>query len=324
MYLSVRSHASGGGRRSAQMIKLPPLPYPSNALSPVVSAVTLQEHHGQHQRRYVENTNALWGRAELPDSPLEDLIRTVALAGDRQLFNNAAQAWNHAFFWNCMSPRRAGPSTDLAEAIEAAFGDLAGLRRTFIDEGVRHFGSGWVWLAAQGDRLSVFSTHDADTAVTRDLTPLLVCDVWEHAYYLDHQHDRARFLGLWWDHLANWDFADQQFEAECEGQAGWRYPREAETYVPPIHGSGAFEHALEEAGMLLERPPEVGSEQERRFGALLSRLAEYEPAAPPVGQAGRVSADLDRRIRLAARRAQHDGGDQHWSGMVGGDLRPHP
>ena len=307
------------------MITLPPLPYPSDALSPVLSATTLRIHHGKHQRNYVETANALSAKAGLPDAPLEDLIRRLAATPNRELFNNLAQAWNHAFFWNCMSPKAGRPMGVLARAIGTAFGSVQGLRTAFIAEGAGQFGSGWVWLGAQDGRLSLFSTHDADTALTRNLTPLLVCDVWEHAYYLDHQNDRAGFLAQWWDRLANWDFAQRQFDAELSGTGAWAYPREVEAYVAPIHGTGAFEHALEEAGMLLFNRPEAGSEQERRFDALLNRIAEYEPAAPPIGQAGRVSADLDRRIRAAARRAaaRHGEEDHHWSPLVGGDLRPH-
>jgi Fe-Mn family superoxide dismutase len=212
----------------------------------------------------------------------------------------------------------------LAAAI-AAFGGQQGLRKAFIEAGLGQFGSGWVCLAAQDRRLSVLTTHDADTPVTRNLVPLLLCDVWEHAYYLDHQNDRAGFLAQWWDGLANWDFAQRQFEAEAARAPGGRYPQGVEGYVAPSPGTGAFEHALEEAGMLLHKLPAAGSEQQRRFDALLTRIAEYESAAPPIGQAGRVSADLDRQIRAAARRAAagHEGGDHHWSPLVGGDLRSH-
>ena len=308
------------------MIILPPLPYPSDALEPVLSEATLRFHHGKHHKAYVDKANALRAEAALPPGPVEDLIEAVAMSPDRRLFNNLAQAWNHAFYWNCMSPRPVPPPRRLATAIAAAFGGPEALRAAFIDEGVRHFGSGWVWLAAQDGRVSLFSTHDADTAVGRNFTPLLVCDVWEHAYYLDHQNDRAAYLGLWWDRLANWDFAGRQFAAEAAGTGAWTYPHDTEAYVAPIHGTGAFEHALEEAGMLLALQPAPGSERGRRFDALLNRIAEYEPAAPPVGQAGRVSADLDRRIRAAAARraaGRDEADDHHWSPMVGGDVRQH-
>lgn len=307
------------------MIILPPLPYPSDALVPVLSETTLQIHHGKHHKGYVDKANALRARAGLANTGVEALIATAAAASDRELFNNLAQAWNHAFFWNSMSPHPVRPTERLREAIRAAFGSPEGLRRAFIEEGVRHLGSGWIWLTVQDGRLALFSTHDADTVVTRNVTPLLACDVWEHAYYLDHRNDRAAYLALWWDGLANWDFAQRQFDAEAAGSGAWTYPREAEAYVAPIHGTGAFEHALEEAGMLLALQPTAGSEHGRRFDALLNRIAEYEPAAPPVGQAGRVSADLDRRIRAAARRAtaRDQAEAHHWSPLVGGDLRLH-
>jgi hypothetical protein len=213
----------------------------------------------------------------------------------------------------------------LADAIGRSFGGLDTLRQAFLDEGAAHFGSGWVWLAAQDTRLTVFSTHDGDTVVTRDLTPLLVCDLWEHAYYLDHRNDRAGYLALWWERLANWDFAQAQFAAGRGQGSAWRYPTDAETYVPPIREHGAFEHALEEAGILLEDPPAPGSGHDRRFGALLGRIAEYEPSAPPVGKSARVPADLDARIRAAARAcaSRIPDEDHHWSPMIGGDLHGH-
>jgi Fe-Mn family superoxide dismutase len=307
------------------MIQLPPLPYAHDALEPVLSETTLRTHHGKHHARYVEVTNTLADKAGLAALPVEDLIRQAAMSPDRKLFNNAAQAWNHAFFWNAMAPSNRPPAGPLAEAIVAAFGGLDELRARFLEEGAGHFGSGWVWLAAEGGRLGVFSTHDADTVVTRSVTPLLVCDLWEHAYYLDHKNDRAGFLGQWWDRLANWDFAEMQFAADAGRGAAWTYPLEAETYVPPIHNHGAFERALEEAGILLHDEPEAGTEHHQRFGALLERIAEYEPSAPAVGEVEGVHADLDGRIRSAARRVAEAKAreEEHWSPMVGGDVGPH-
>jgi len=304
------------------MIQLPPLPYPYDALQPALSERTLETHHDKHQAHYVETTNALARKAGRPTNSLEDLIRDAASSENRELFNNAAQAWNHAFFWICMTPERGRPGPALSEAIAAQFGGEDSLRQRFIEEGGGHFGSGWVWLAAEGGRLKVFSTHDAGTAALGEATPLLVCDLWEHAYYLDHRNDRAGFLALWWDRLANWDFADHQFAAHLGAGAPWAYPREVESYVAPLGDHHAFERALVEAGMLLEDPPTLGTEHDRRFGGLLKRIAEYEPDAPAVGQAGGVSADLDRRIRAAARRSaeQHPDDSHHWSPLVGGDV----
>jgi Fe-Mn family superoxide dismutase len=142
------------------------------------------------------------------------------------MFNNAAQAWNHSFFWVAMSPEKTAPTGDLATAIDAAYGDLAKLKAAFVAEGVGHFGSGWVWLAsdAQG-ALSITSTHDADLPLNHgDLVPLLVCDLWEHAYYLDHQNNRKGFLEAWFDNLANWTFARSQYAAAKGQGEPWSHP----------------------------------------------------------------------------------------------------
>lgn len=213
------------------MFVLPDLPYPAEALEPVISARTLGFHHGKHHKSYVATLNTLLAEAgAMPDS-LETVIRDAA--GDperRKLFNNAAQAWNHAFFWDSMTPDSSPPTGDLATATEAAFGDLAGLRKAFVAEGVGHFASGWVWLIVEGDALKVISTHDADDTVPLDgVTPLLVCDLWEHAYYLDHQNDRKGFLEAWFDRLANWSLAAGQLKASRGDGDVW-------AYAPPVRG----------------------------------------------------------------------------------------
>ncbi|WP_337186369.1 superoxide dismutase [Phenylobacterium sp.] len=207
------------------MLTLPPLPYGYAALSPVISEATLRTHHGKHHARYVQVANELLAaRGDRPET-LEEIVVEADRANDRKLFNNAAQAWNHGFFWMCMRPGGSRPEGGLAEAIDQAFGSLAGLRDAFIAEGAGRFGSGWVWLLAKGGALSVVSTHDAATPLTAaGATPLLVCDVWEHAYYLDHSNDRAAFLSAWWDHCIDWAFVAAQFEAAATGAAGWRYP----------------------------------------------------------------------------------------------------
>ena len=213
------------------MFVLPDLPYPAEALEPVISARTLGFHHGKHHKSYVATLNTLLAEAgALPDS-LETVIRDAASDPERRkLFNNAAQAWNHAFFWDSMTPDSSPPTGDLATAIEAAFGDLAGLRKAFVAEGVGHFASGWVWLIVEGDALKVISTHDADDTVPLDgVTPLLVCDLWEHAYYLDHQNDRKGFLEAWFDRLANWSLAAGQLKASRGDGDVW-------AYAPPVRG----------------------------------------------------------------------------------------
>jgi Fe-Mn family superoxide dismutase len=206
------------------MYRLSDLPYGYADLAPVISETTLRTHHDKHHARYVQVTNELLSPADA-DRPLEEVIRAAHAKGDAKLFNNAAQAWNHGFFWECMRPGGAQPGGDLAKAIDATFGGLAGLRKVFATEGGGHFGSGWVWLTVTGKALAVSSTHDAATPLTTPgVTPLLVCDVWEHAYYLDHKNDRAGFLDAWWDLLANWDFAERQYAEACNGSPGWRYP----------------------------------------------------------------------------------------------------
>lgn len=205
---------------------LPDLPFSVHALAPFVSAETLNLHHGKHHRAYVDKTNALALAAGLTDLRLEDLVRTARARRNTALFNNAAQAWNHGFFWQCMrAPGGEGPTNGLLRAIIEAFDSLQDLKAAFVKEGVGHFGSGWVWLVAGPDGLRVIATHDADDMLLQsDVTPLLVCDLWEHAYYLDYRNDRKGFLERWFDNLANWAFADAQMAvADCEGP-GFRYP----------------------------------------------------------------------------------------------------
>ena len=207
------------------MITLPDLAYPYDALAPVISADTMHFHHDKHHATYVKTTNELLAQSGGAAQDLEAVVVDAHRAGNQKLFNNAAQAWNHAFFWMAMSPDRQSPDGELATAIGSAFGDLAGLKDKFVAEGAGHFGSGWVWLVAAGGALKVISTHDAaDTLTERDLTPLLVCDLWEHAYYLDHQNNRKGFLEAWFDALPNWEFAARQWSAARSGGKAWRYP----------------------------------------------------------------------------------------------------
>jgi Fe-Mn family superoxide dismutase len=208
------------------MFELPDLPYAYDALEPVMSDKTLHFHHDKHHATYVKTLNELVGSSGDASKSLEDVIRGAARSGSSKLFNNAAQAWNHAFFWLAMTPNAAPPASELEAAIKGAFGDLKGLKEKFVAEGAGHFGSGWVWLIADSaGKLEVRSTHDADDMVTKDgLTPLTVCDLWEHAYYLDYQNDRKGFLEKWFDALPNWTFAARQFAAARGTGEVWRYP----------------------------------------------------------------------------------------------------
>jgi Fe-Mn family superoxide dismutase len=208
------------------MFSLPDLPYAYEALEPTMSAKTLHLHHDKHHATYVKTLNELLGQADKPAYNLEDVIRQSAAGGPSaaKLFNNAAQAWNHAFFWEAMSPKAGKPSGGLQEAIQSSFGGLAQLHEAFVKEGVGHFGSGWVWLVAEGGKLGVRSTHDAHDMVTeKAVTPLLVCDLWEHAYYLDYQNDRKAYLEAWFKALPNWAFAAAQLEAANGKGEAWRF-----------------------------------------------------------------------------------------------------
>jgi Fe-Mn family superoxide dismutase len=215
------------------MIVLPELPYDYKALEPVISEKTLHFHHDKHNAGYVKTTNELVAAKGQSFDSLEAIVAESQKADDTKLFNSAAQAWNHSFFWLSMSPHRQQPKSELKDAIDTSFGSLEELKALFIKEGAAHFGSGWVWLAAESaGGLRVLTTHDAaNTLGKMSLTPLLVCDLWEHAYYLDHQNDRKGFLTDWFDALPNWSFAADQFAARGSGKV-WTYGQAEGAKVP--------------------------------------------------------------------------------------------
>jgi Fe-Mn family superoxide dismutase len=199
--------------------ELTPLPYDSEALAPAISAETLSFHHGKHHKAYVDKANAAIEGTDLADKSLEDVI--AASRGTNQgLFNNAAQSWNHGFYWHSLAASSNGPSGDLAAKIEEAFGSVEDLKAKLADRGVGHFASGWVWLAEKGGKLSIEETHDGDTLADSGFNPLLTLDVWEHAYYLDHQNLRPAYLKAVIDNNLNWDFAADNL---ARGTA-WKYP----------------------------------------------------------------------------------------------------
>lgn len=189
--------------------ELPPLPYPKNALEPHTSANTLDFHHGKHHQAYVTNLNNLVKGSPLESQSLEQIIMATHNDSSKTgVFNNAAQVWNHTFFWNCMKPQGGGsPSGDLAAAIDRDLGGAAKFKEDFKAAGAGRFGSGWAWLVAEKGKLKIVSTPNAGTPMTDGQTALLTCDVWEHAYYLDFQNRRPDFLQAFLDHLVNWDFA---------------------------------------------------------------------------------------------------------------------
>ena len=206
------------------MFTLPDLPYGYDALQPTMSSETLHLHHDKHHARYFAVTNEIL-KDKGDVGSLEDVVVKAAKDGEKKLFNNAAQAWNHSFFWVCMTPAKAAPAGDLAAAIDASFGGLEGLKGKFTEEGAAHFGSGWVWLAADSSgALSIVQTHDGENLLTKGLTPLLVCDLWEHAYYVDYKNDRAAFLNAWFDALPNWALAASQLAAAKGQGTVWKHP----------------------------------------------------------------------------------------------------
>ncbi len=188
-------------------VELPELPYSRTALQPHISAETLDLHHGGHHRAYVDKVNAAIADTEMEELSLEDIVRN----SQGSLFEAAAQAWNHAFYWQCLHPRAAGePHGALAERINRQYGDVQKLREEFNRAALAVFGSGWAWLVQHPDgRLAVVTTRNANTPLTGSSTPLLTCDVWEHAYYTDYQNERARYLEAFWK-VVNWDFVSSQ------------------------------------------------------------------------------------------------------------------
>jgi Fe-Mn family superoxide dismutase len=191
-------------------IELPPLPYAQDALAPVISAETLSFHYGKHHKAYVDNLNKLVAGTDLAETPLEKVITTVAGKADKVgVFNNAAQVWNHTFFWNSMKPSGGGaPTGAVAKAIDASFGSFDNFKKEFTNAAMTQFGSGWAWLVADKGQLKVTKTPNADTPLTTGQTALLTVDVWEHAYYLDYQNRRADFVAAVIDKLLNWEFAN--------------------------------------------------------------------------------------------------------------------
>lgn len=204
------------------MFSLPPLPYGYDALGPAMSADTLRFHHDKHHAKYVEVLNDLLQSQGGASGALEDVVRQ---AGPGKLYNNAAQAWNHAFYWDSMTPGGSQPGDALRSTFESAMGGWDAFRTKFVTEGVGHFASGWDWVVARNGAIEILSTHDAGGFDQFEgATPLLVCDLWEHAYYLDYQNDRKAFIEHWFDNLANWSLAERQLRAAAgEGEA-WRYP----------------------------------------------------------------------------------------------------
>ncbi|HEX7043778.1 MAG TPA: superoxide dismutase [Burkholderiales bacterium] len=196
-------------------LTLPPLPYALDALEPYLSRRTLSVHHGNHHAGYVAKTASLVKGTKLETAPLEDIVRAAAGSEqNRALFNAAAQAWNHAFFWRSMRPGGGKEATGaVAQLIEQSFGSQQAFRQQFVAAAGDHFGSGWVWLVLEAGRLRIITTGNADTPLTTAAHPLLTLDVWEHAYYLDYQHRRLDYIAAFLGNLVNWDFANERIAA---------------------------------------------------------------------------------------------------------------
>lgn len=193
-------------------ITLPELPYAKDALEPHISANTLDFHHGKHHNAYVVNTNKLIDGTELAEADLETIIQAAAKdPSNAGLFNNAAQVWNHSFYWNCLSPNGGGaPTGAIADKINETFGSYEKFAEEFKAAGATQFGSGWAWLVLENGDLKIVKTGNADTPIAKGLKPLLTVDVWEHAYYLDYQNRRPDYLSTFLDKLVNWDFVNAQ------------------------------------------------------------------------------------------------------------------
>lgn len=189
---------------------LPPLPYGKDALHPVISPETIDYHYGKHHQAYVNNLNNLVPGTKYENMSLEEVVKaTNGQASEKKVFNNAAQVWNHTFYWNSMKPGGGGkPTGKVGSAIDSAFGGYDKFRQEFANAAATQFGSGWAWLVSEGGKLAIKKTPNAETPLTTSAKPLLTIDVWEHAYYIDYRNLRPKYIDTFLDQLVNWDFAN--------------------------------------------------------------------------------------------------------------------
>ena len=183
---------------------LPPLPYPLDALEPVISRETLELHHGKHHRKYVDTTNQLVAEQNAQAQTLEELVRKSS----GKLFNNAAQAWNHSFYWQCLAPRKSKPSGSFQKRITESFGSWDRFAKAFADAANGQFGSGWAWLIDKNGKLEIVATSNAETPMAQGARCLLTLDVWEHAYYVDYRNQREKYVEALINERLNWEFAE--------------------------------------------------------------------------------------------------------------------
>ena len=201
-------------------IALMPLPYAYDALAPQISERTLKEHHDAHHKGYVDKVNAAIEGTPLANAPIERIIEESSAADNTKLANSAGQTWNHGFYWHSLSPAPEAPSGQLADAIVRDFGSLDKLLEALAKEAIDHFASGWAWLVAEGEALKVISTHDGGCPITGSANPLLTIDVWEHAYYLDVQSKRPKYVQAVVNGCLNWAFAAENYARGTP----WVYP----------------------------------------------------------------------------------------------------
>jgi len=189
---------------------LPELPYAKDALQPVISAETIEYHYGKHHKAYVDNLNKFAAGTKYESMSLEEAVKAAAgQASEKKIFNNAAQVWNHTFYWNCLAPNAGGePTGNIKSAIEKSFGSFADFKTKFNEAAVGQFGSGWAWLVKKGDGVEIVTTANADTPFATGGTCILTCDVWEHAYYIDYRNARPKYVEEFWK-LVNWQFANK-------------------------------------------------------------------------------------------------------------------
>lgn len=201
--------------------KLPDLPYSKDALAPHISAETMEFHHGKHHAAYVKKTNAMAEETKMAGRSLAEIVRAARDSGDGKLFNNAAQIWNHSFFWQCLAPASGQkPDGKLRQMIADQFGDERKLLDALHDEAVNHFSNGWAWLLLDRGQLRISSLHDADTPLVHEgMVPLFTLDVWEHAYYIDYRNERPKFVTEVLSNIVNWDFVATNLDGKGESRA---------------------------------------------------------------------------------------------------------
>jgi len=210
--------------------QLPQLPFDRNALDPVMSGETLDYHHGKHHKAYVDKLNGFVAEGKAKEASLVEVVRQAHQSGDKKVFNNAAQIWNHSFFWQCLAPANGQqPTGKLKFLIDEGFGGIEALLAKLKDESVNHFSNGWSWLVLNRGKLEVTSLHDADTPIVYDgMVPLLTLDLWEHAYYIDYRNERPRYAESVLGKIINWDFVAKNLDGDGLGRADQEPSRQSE------------------------------------------------------------------------------------------------